>query len=175
MESAEVQTNDPIPDDIMRKFFPDIIFKGKQVIIHHDGAFPPDLLQAIDNRANQLKAKFFAVEILRQDIPRLYALERGVTQPPWGTLFYLSDKEAFVVSSVPSDDSTPQPLHVRVAQCNIPIDQAVYSVLAWTLLHYGALGLPKLPVTIQHAEDLAQWLSLGMLPDKTEGDVPFWL
>jgi argonaute-like protein implicated in RNA metabolism and viral defense len=87
----------------------------------------------------------------------------------------LNDFEALIVSSVPTDNRTPEPLHIRVPLKNVPVDLAVYSVLAWTLLHYGIPGLPKLPVTIQHADDLAQWLARGMLPDKTEGDVPFWL
>ena len=35
--------------------------------------------------------------------------------------------------------------------------------------------IPRLPVTIQNADKLAEWLSKGMLPDNVNNDVPFWL
>jgi hypothetical protein len=124
----------------------------------------------------KLKAEFFPIEITQRDVPRLYALESTVTQAPWGSVFLLNDAEAFLISSIPSADSTPRPLQIRLPLGNLPIEQAVYSVLCWTLLHYGTLGTPKMPVSIQNAENLTEWLRRGMLPDDaSNGDVPFWL
>ena len=175
MESAELETGANVPASLIEKLFPAMFFKGKSVIIHHDGTIPADVLNGLQTVAKKLNAEFFPVEIMRRNVPRIYALNNGITQPKWGTLFRLNEFEAFVVSSVPTDNRTPEPLYVRLPLKNAPVDLAVYSVLAWTLFHYGSPGMPKLPVTIQHADDLAEWLSRGMLPDKTEGDVPFWL
>jgi hypothetical protein len=175
MDIHELERGDEVPLSIIQTLFPEIIFKGQQVIIHHDGYLSAEILQQLENWAKQLGASFYPVEILQWAVPRLYALESKVAQAPWGSIFLLDDMQAFVVSSIPSADSTARPLHIRTPLANLPIAQAVYSVLAWTLLHYGMLGTPKLPVTIQNADKLAEWLSRGILPENSRGDVPFWL
>lgn len=175
MDIQELETGEATPMSIIQNLFPELIFKGKDVIIHHDGYFPGELLQQLEIWGKQIQAKFYPVEILQRDIPRLYALEAKVTQAAWGSIFLLGDTDAFAVSSEPSPDSTARPLHIRTPLANLPIAQAVYSVLAWTLLHYGTLGTPKLPVTIQNADKLAGWLARGILPENIRGDVPFWL
>jgi hypothetical protein len=175
MEIRELASDAPIPLEMLQALFPEAIFKGKQIIVQHDGQFSPALLEALQAWGKKLKSEFYPVEIMQRDIPRLYALDNGVTQAPWGSVFLLNEKEAFVVSSIPSADSTPRPLQIRCPLGNLPIEQAVYSALCWTLLHYGTLGTPKLPVSIQHAENLTEWLRRGMLPDNSNGDVPFWL
>jgi hypothetical protein len=175
MEIRELADDETIPLEMLQALFPEAIFKGKQIILHHEGTFSPMLLEALQAWGKKLKSEFFPIEISQREIPRLYALENGVTQAPWGSVFLLNEGEAFVISSIPSADSTPRPLQIRVPLGNLPIEQAVYSVLCWTLLHYGTLGTPKLPVSIQNADNLSDWLWRGMLPDNTNGDVPFWL
>jgi hypothetical protein len=175
MEIRELASDAPIPLEMLQALFPEAIFKGKQVILQHDGAFSPALLEGLQVWGKKLKTEFYPVEVVQRDIPRLYALDNGVTQAPWGSVFLLNENEAFVVSSIPSADSTPRPLQIRCPLGNLPIEQAVYSVLCWTLLHYGTLGTPKLPVSIQNSDNLAGWLGRGMLPDNSNGDVPFWL
>lgn len=175
MDIEELEVGQEPSLNLVQSLFPEMIFKGKEVIVHHDGYFSSTLLQQLEYWAKQIKAKFYPVEILRWDVPRLYALEGKVTQAGWGSIFLLGDMDAFAISSIPSPDSTAQPLHIRSPLANLPIAQAVYSVLAWTLLHYGTLGTPKLPVTVQNADKLAEWLSRGILPENNRGDVPFWL
>lgn len=175
MATEELDSGDPIPLAVWQAIFPEDIFAEKHIILHYDGYMPQDVLDRLHRWASVLNSRFLPIEILHRDVPRLYGLEGGITQAPWGSVFRVNDAEAFVVSSEPAQGSTPLPLYLRVPDMSLPIEQAIYSVLAWTLLHYGTLGTPKLPVTIQHAEDMAQWLARGILPDNTVGDVPFWL
>jgi len=185
LELTEVERDAPIPFSILQRVFPILFFNGKKVILHHAGGFPADLLQMLDKLADELGATFYPVEILQRQVPRLYGLAKQVTQAPWGSTFRLSDTEAFVVTTDPGADRTAKPLHIRMLLPLTPqngdpsdavtIEQVVYSVLAWTLLHYGAQEALSLPVTVQHASDLAEWLGRGMVPQKPQGDVPFWL
>ena len=47
---------------------------------------------------------------MRAGVPRMYAFSTGKIEPPhWGSVFRLSDTEAFVQSS----ETTIQPLHIR--------------------------------------------------------------
>lgn len=175
MHTIELDAGDAIPLAVWQALFPEDLFAEKRVILHHDGALPREVLDRLQRWGTVLGSRFFPVEILRRDVPRLYGLAGGITPAPWGSVFRVNDEEAFVISSEPGPDSTPLPLHVRVPDASLLIEQAIYSVLSWTLLHYGTYGTPKLPVTILRAEDMAQWLARGILPDNTAGDVPFWL
>ncbi|MCS6836776.1 MAG: hypothetical protein NZ750_12265 [Anaerolineae bacterium] len=172
-ESVELAPDDVIPPDVIPRLFPQETFGQRAVILHHDGEIARDVLRALGQWAKQIGFSMGAVEVYRWGAPRLYALEKGVVAPPWGSTFRVSDEEAYVVASSPVS-GTPQPLRVRVVGRSLPIEQAVYSVLAWSLLHYGAQGVNKLPVTLSAADDMASWLGRGLhLP--RSGDVPFWL
>jgi hypothetical protein len=176
MDTLELDRDEPVPFVLLQTLFPHELFEQKRVIIHHDGELAAETATLLTRWQQVLSAQFTLVEILRDNVPRLYGLADGkIIQPPWGSLFKVNDSEAFIVSSAPSPYATAQPLHVRVVDDSLPVESAVYSVLAWTLLYYGAARAPKLPVTIQHAEDIEAWLAKGMLPAEREGDVPFWL
>lgn len=175
LEQVELELGEKMPFIVLQSLFPSETFTKKRIILHHDGLFDAETLELLARWAKVLKAEFYPVEILRDDVPRLYTLDRQIVQPAWGSVFWCSGQEAFVVSSTPGKDSTPRPLRVRVPVGELGVDQAVYSVLAWTLLHYGTLGTPRLPVTIYHAAEMAQWLARGILPEARQGDVPFWL
>lgn len=147
-------------------------------MIHHDGALWEDLLTALMVWGQAIKAAFLPVEIIRFGAPRIYAIDNGVVQPPWGSAFKLSDSEALLISSLPKDDITPQPLHIRTVNAGHPplaIDKALRGVLVWTLLAYGAERLPKLPVTVLNADHLSDWLRKGGRFQANEGQVAFWL
>ncbi|MFW5692294.1 MAG: hypothetical protein ACOCX3_02970, partial [Chloroflexota bacterium] len=173
------QTGDQIPYVLMRDLFPQRQFTGKRIILHYPGEFPADLLAAIRGWGMAIKATFYPVEIIRTGAPRIYATGKGgISQPPWGSAFRMSDTEALLVSSLPTENVTPQPLHIRTVSAGsspLPIGAVLRSVLVWSLLAYGAERLPKLPVTVLNAEQLREWLGRGgqLLPG--EGRVPFWL
>src|SRR5207244_10901918 len=101
-------------------------------------------------------ATFHLIEVIKSGTPRIYADRGGeIAQPPKGTALQLSETEAFLVSSLPPfADATPQPLHLRT-DGSLPISPAIHSVLAMTLLHYGSLRPPTLPVTIHYSDRIA--------------------
>ncbi|MCU0512400.1 MAG: hypothetical protein MUE40_07500 [Anaerolineae bacterium] len=176
VETLTLERDEPVPFVLMQTLFPHELLAQQRSIVHHDGPLPALTLHLLERWQVALNGHLIPVEVLRQHTPRLYGMGGGkIGQPPWGSFFRLNDAEGYLVSSSPAPDTTAQPLHVRVHGGGLLIEQAVYSLLAWTLLHYGLATTPKLPVTLQHAEDMAAWLAKGMLPAGREGDVPFWL
>jgi argonaute-like protein implicated in RNA metabolism and viral defense len=98
-----------------------------------------------------------------------------VYQPSKGTALRLSDREAFLVSPLPPfSNVTPNPLHLRTS-AGFPIEQAIHSVLALTLLHLGSLKSPRLPVAIHYSDEIAYLALQGIKPRNLEGKVPYWL
>jgi hypothetical protein len=172
---APVQEGEGIPDLLLEKLFPPQLLKRKRIVLHFDGRMRRDVLRAIGGWEDELGANFYPVEIVQRGVPRLYAFNKGrIEQPPWGTIFKLNQSEAFVLTSSAPGDATPQPLHIRT-ELPLSIDDAIHSALIFTLFHYGALKRPKLPVTVHHAEIIETGALRGVLPQNSEGDVPFWL
>lgn len=164
-----------LPYVLMRDLFPQREFSKKRVIVHHDGEYATDLLEALAGWGKAIGATFYPVEIVRFGSPRIYAIQNGIVQPPWGSAFKLSSTEALLISSLPQDDITPQPLHIRaVGSTPLPIEKALRGVLVWSVLAY-AERLPKLPVTVMNTQQFAYWLDKGGTFGSDEGDVPFWL
>ncbi|WP_376796598.1 Piwi domain-containing protein [Thermogemmatispora sp.] len=99
----------------------------------------------------------------------------GITSPPKGSTLLLNDYEALLVSTLPPSPAvTPEPLHIR-SEPPFPIEQALHSVLALTLLHAGSLRPPRLPVTIHYSDELGGLALVGIRPPRAEGTLPFWL
>lgn len=170
-----VQEGEGIPERMLEKLLPAPLLKRKRIVLHFDGRMRRDVLRAIGGWEDELGATFLPVEIIQRSVPRLYAFNKGrIEQPPWGTTFKLNQSEAFVLTSSAPGDATPQPLHIRT-ELPLSIDDAIHSVLIFTLFHYGALKRPKLPVTVHHSETIESGALRGVLPANSEGDVPFWL
>lgn len=164
-----------IPPKVLRRLFPLKEFQGKRVIIHRDGLFRGEEKPALKDWAAQIKAEFHLVEVIKSGAPRLYQQTTQIDKPPKGTVFKLSETEAFLVSSPPPfKGSTPRPLQIRT-EATFPIEKAVHSVLSLTLLHYGSVREPRLPVTIHYSDKIAELSLLGIKPKNLEGDIPFWL
>ncbi|MEQ8675164.1 MAG: hypothetical protein RLP44_20675 [Aggregatilineales bacterium] len=174
-----VEQNDTPPYVLIRDLFPQRDFARKRVIIHHDGPLSAMLLQTLRVWGQAIGAVFLPVEINRFGAPRLYGIDdKGICKPTWGSAVKLSASEALLVSSVPDADVTPQPVSISIvgdAHQNLPIEEALRSVLVWTLLTYTPGKLPKLPVTIMNADQLAYWLEKGNQFITPQGNVPFWL
>lgn len=165
-----------LPYVLIRDLFPQKEFKGKRIVLHHDGPLPEDLLAALTGWGQAIGATFYLVEIVRYGAPRLYGIEGGIIQPPWGSAFKLSDREALLVSSLPDGDITPQPLHIRlVGDAVLPLTEVLRGVLVFTVMAYDSVRLPKLPVTVVNADEVDYWLGKGGTFGADEGSVPFWL
>jgi hypothetical protein len=165
-----------IPDHVLQSLFPAKEFQGKRVVIHRDGYFRGEEKRDLRSWAQRIGADFFFVEVLKTGTPRLYARQKGHTiQPMKAEAFKLSQTDAFLISSLPPfADATPQPLHLRT-EPPFTIEQAIHSVLALTLLHYGSLRPPRLPVTIHYSDRIAYLALMGIKPRNLEGTIPFWL
>ncbi|HLG79115.1 MAG TPA: Piwi domain-containing protein, partial [Ktedonobacteraceae bacterium] len=145
-----------IPEHVLQTFFPQRLFEGKRILIHRDGIFRGNEKQVLKERAQQLGAKIMLVEVLKTGTPRLYGMKnRVIDLPAKGSAFKLSEQEAFVVSTPPPfKGATPAPLHIRVDP-PFTIEEAIHSILSLTLLHYGSLRQPRLPVTLHYSDEIA--------------------
>jgi argonaute-like protein implicated in RNA metabolism and viral defense len=165
-----------IPKHVLIRLFPADEFRGKRVVIHRDGYFRGEEKQVLQNWAKEIGAVFYLVEIIKSDNPRIYRMLKGnIQRPSKGDFFKLNDYEAFLVSSLPpSKEDTPHPLHIRT-DGSISIEDAIHSVLSLTLLNYGSLRPPRLPVTTHYSDRMSHMLLKGIRPKNLEGSNPFWL
>lgn len=126
---------------------------------------------------DQIGTTFYFVEVIKSGAPRLYARENEKTvKAPKGSILKRSETEALLVSSeFPTGfKATPQPIQVRTHP-PFPLEHALHSVLSLTLLHYGSIRLPRLPVTIHYADKICSMAAKGLKPDTRDGAIPFWL
>lgn len=165
-----------IPRNVLQHLFPLREFQGKRVVVHRDGLFRGDEASALEKWGRDIGATFYLVEVIKSGTPRLYeSADKFVYQPAKGTALRLSGTEAFLVSSLPPfQNVTPNPLHLRASE-NFPIEQAIHSVLSLTILHFGSLKSPRLPVTIHYSDEIAYLALQGIKPKNLEGSVPYWL
>jgi argonaute-like protein implicated in RNA metabolism and viral defense len=170
-----------LPANVLYRLFPASEFENKRVVIHRDGPFMQGEKATLRRWADQLGASFYFVEVIKTSAPRVYGIDENnqIQQPPEWTAFTTSSTEAFLVSYAPKPDSydsygTPRPLHIRTEH-PFSIHDALHSVLSMTLLHYGSIKHPRLPVTVHYADKLGEMLLRGIRPSNTEGSVPFWL
>ncbi len=160
-----------IPDNLLMQLFPRDLLHKQRILIHSDGRLRRNAQRALGSSEDELDSVFYPVEVIRAGVPRMYAFNAGKIDPPtWGSVFRLNDTEAFVQSS----PTTLQPLHIY---CEPPltIEQAVHSVLMFTLFHYGAITPPKLPVTTYNAEPIETGTLRGVMPSEMVAKLPFFL
>jgi len=175
METVELDKGDPVPFIVMQTLFPEERFGGKRVVVHRNGDFTIEELTMLARWEKVIGMTFYPVAISTDVVPHIYRLEkRSIKQPDWGTMFMINDLEALIVTSTTDGDTMPMPLHVK-APFDLGIHYALHSILMWTILNYGTTRPSRLPITIQYAHEMGQWLSRGQLPSATSGDVPFWL
>lgn len=165
-----------IPEQVLESLFPRSQFSGKRVVIHRDGYFRGNEKRILSAWAESLAAEFYFVEILKSGAPRLYReVNQEIRQPLKGDIFKISEVEAFLVSSPPPfKAATPQPLQIRTDD-SFNINDALQSVLALTLLHYGSIRPPRLPVSIHYSDKIGYLALRGIKPKNLEGNLPFWL
>ena len=166
-----------IPPHILQDIFPQTEFSGKKILIHRDGNLPDSEKEALMEWGNQIGTTFHFVEVIKNGAPRLYASQNQViVRAPKGSILKLSETEALLVSSeFPTGfKATPQPIRVRTHP-PFSLEHALHSVLSLTLLHYGSIRLPRLPVTIHYADKICSMAAKGLKPETLDGATPFWL
>jgi len=164
-----------LPKPIIHRLLPARDFAGKRVIVHRDGPFRGYERQDLQAWGDEIGASFFLVEIIKSGTPRLYMAKNGsIEKPPQGTLFKLNDQEGFVVTTTAHKRSTPRPLTIRT-DGSLSVEDAAHAVLSMTMLHYGSLRPPRLPVTIHYSDRIGYLALRGIKPKSLEGTTPFWL
>lgn len=165
-----------IPANVLQSLFPVSEFAGKRVVIHRDGYFRGREKEALASWANEIGATFHFVQVIKSGSPRVYALvEKEIQQPEKGSAFLLQETEALLISTLPPfRNATPRPLRILVDP-PFSIEQALHSVLSMSILHYGSLRPPRLPVTIHYSDKIAYMALRGIKPNNLQGTVPYWL
>lgn len=166
-----------IPQQILQDIFPRKEFTKKKILIHRDGILPESERRALIEWGDQIDATFYFVEVIKSGAPRLYASKnKDIVKAPKGSILKLSNTEALLVSSeFPMGfKATPQPLRVRTHP-PFTLEHALHSVLSLTLLHYGSLRSPRLPVTTHYADKISSMAVKGLKPETLDGAIPFWL
>jgi hypothetical protein len=166
-----------LPPDVLRELFPEEEYGGKDILVHRDGPFRGAEAETLKEVGKEIGASFSLVEVLKQGASRLYEYQDGdVEQISKGVFLKLSDEAAYVASSPPPfDRSTSQPLQVRVKDGGLSIEEAIHSVLSFTLMHYGSVRPPRLPVTLHYSDNIAKLIMDGIQPPQPEGQKPYWL
>ncbi|PJF27202.1 MAG: hypothetical protein CUN53_04945 [Phototrophicales bacterium] len=173
--AASMPSDGGISDALLTAILPASIVSGRRGVIHHDGEIPIALAQALGGWEIETGGTFCPVEIIRSDAPRLYALQSGrIETAPHGSIFRLNDREALVMTSHAPSDTAAAPLFIRTDP-EFSIDDAVHSILDFTVMHAGQPIPPKLPVTIHHADHIAQGIRRGLFPSRIDSASPFWL
>ncbi len=173
--AASMPSEGGIPDALLEKLLPASIVSGQRAVIHYNGEIPAALAQALGGWEGETGGTFCPVEITRSDTPRLYALRSGrIETAPHGSIFRLNDREALVMTSHAPSDAAAAPLFIRT-EPDFSIDDAVRSILDFTVMHAGAPIPPQLPVTIHHADHIEQGIQRGLFPSVIDSAAPFWL
>ena len=166
-----------IPQRILQDIFPQKEFTKKKILIHRDGILPELERKTLIEWGDQIDATFYFVEVIKSGAPRLYAIEnKDIVKAPKGSILKLSETEALLISSeFPTGfKATPQPIRVRTHPPFV-LNNALHSVLSLTLLHYGSLRAPRLPVTTHYADKISSMAVKGLKPETLDGAIPFWL
>jgi hypothetical protein len=165
-----------IPSGVLQTLFPMRDFENKRIIVHRDGYFRGDEREALYRWGQSIGATFHLIEVIKSGSPRIYGMNGGgAMMPEKGMYMRINDREALLVSTPPpSKEATPRPLHIRT-DGSLSLEAGIASVLDLTLLHYGSLRPPKLPVTIHYSDRIAYLALRGIKPKDLEGNTPFWL
>lgn len=89
-------------------------------------------------------------------------------------IFYLSNKEAIIINNEVKGNKTVNPLRIRVCDDQTNLDNAILSVMALRLMHFGTTKTPKLPVTISFSDRISGFVRKGITPPYKRGSIPWW-
>ncbi|MEH2163195.1 MAG: Piwi domain-containing protein [Nostoc sp.] len=173
-----------IPKQFLEGLLPKKEFEGKTVLIYRDGPFRGQEVANLLEWAEAIGCKLILVECRKSNIPRLYNLvNKTIAAPEKGLALRISSTEAVLVTTQVTEKlGLAHPLRLTVitknhpALISPPIEQVVETTLKLTLLHHGALKMPRLPMPIYGAHRMAKLRLKGIYPSSMlEGDRQFWL
>jgi len=176
LEEASVE-GETIPSSRLRRMFPPEAYAEKRVVIHRDGPFRGEEVKTFQKLEREMDSTFHLVAVRKQGAPRLYGLKDGsATRAPKGSYVRESSRAAHLASSPPPfEGSTPRPLQVYVRSESLSIEEALHSVLSFSLMHHGSVRPPRLPVSLHYSDSVASRLQNGIRPPNQKGKLPYWL
>lgn len=179
IEDAAIE-GEEIPQRVLERLLPAAELEGKTILIYRDGQFYGKEAEYLLKRGDAIKAKLILVECRKSGVPRLYNSKQKVLQTPeLGLTLRLSSREAIVVTTKVSDSvGLARPLRLTVLEQGYPaeIEKVVETTLKLTLLHHGALQIPRLPMPLFSADRIAELRLKGINPTSTlMRDRQFWL
>ncbi|AFY32165.1 Piwi domain-containing protein [Calothrix sp. PCC 7507] len=182
LEDALIE-GEEIPKRVLEKLLPAKELEGKTVLIHRDGRFCGQEVANLLEWAEAIGCKLILVECKKSGSPRLYNfVNKTITAPEKGLALRVSSTEAVLVTTqVTEEMGLADPLRLTVITANHPalisppIEQVVEITLKLTLLHHGALKMPRLPMPVYGAHKMAKLRLRGIYPSSMlEGDCQFW-
>lgn len=183
LEDALIE-GEEIPKRVLEKLLPAKELVGKTVLIHRDGHFCGQEVANLLEWAEAIGCKLILVDCRKSGSPRLYNfVNKTITAPQKGLALRISSTEAVLVTTqVTEEMGLADPLRLTVITANHPalisppIEQVVEITLKLTLLHHGALKMPRLPMPVYGAHKTAKLRLRGIYPSSMlEGDCQFWL
>lgn len=180
LANGTILDGETIPPEMLEMLFPPEDFGGKRVIIHRDGRFPNAELDSLIGWGQRIGAEFYPIEVTKSGTPRMYRrLDEKTDQALRQTIFHVDEQTAFIVTSPPPAPgnvakTTAQPLKIRNLS-SLTMNQALLSVFSLTMLHYGSVRPPRLPVSTHASDKIAGFLLRGIRPGQSTGNRPFWL
>ncbi|BAY74606.1 hypothetical protein NIES25_10200 [Nostoc linckia NIES-25] len=183
LEDALIE-GEEIPKRVLEKLLPAKELVGKTVLIHRDGRFCGQEVANLLEWAEAIGCKLILVECRKSGNPRLYNfVNKTIAAPEKGLALRISSTEAVLVTTqVAENIGLADPLRLTVITVNHPalisppIEQVVEVTLKLTLLHYGALKMPRIPTPVYGAHKTAKLRLRGIYPSSMlEGDRQFWL
>ena len=164
-----------LPTTILEKIFAKSMFQGKTIMIHRDGFFRGEEISFLKKLGEKYNIKFKFVEVIKRNVPRLFSAKNGkYFNPDKNQIFYLSSKEAIIINNEVKGSKTANPLRIRVCDDETNLDNAIISVMALRMMHFGSTKAPKLPVTISFSDRISGFVRRGIKPPNKSGNIPWW-
>ena len=164
-----------LPTTILERIFAKSMFQGKTIMIHRDGFFRGEEISFLKKLGEKYNIKFKFVEVIKRNVPRLFNAKNGqYFNPDKNQIFYLSSKEAIIINNEVKGSKTANPLRIRVCDDETNLDNAIISVMALRMVHFGSTKAPKLPVTISFSDRISGFVRRGIKPPNKSGNIPWW-
>ncbi|MBY8988932.1 MAG: hypothetical protein KGD61_10800 [Candidatus Lokiarchaeota archaeon] len=164
-----------VPKIILEKIFAKTEFQNKIIMIHRDGFFRGPEIQDLKEIGKNYNIQFQFVEVIKGNVPRLFrGSNNKYVNPERNQIFYLSKREVVIVNNKVTGNKTANPLRVRILGENVKLNDAIVSVMALRMMHFGTTKTPKLPVTISFSDRISGFARRGIKPPNKSGKVPWW-
>lgn len=164
-----------LPKIILERIFAKTKFQGKTIMIHRDGPFRGKEIPYLKELGENYNIKFQFIEVIKRNVPRLFKIKNNTPlNPDKNQIFYLSQKEAIIINNKVKGAKTAKPLRIRVCDKDTELDNAIISVMAFRMMHFGTTKTPKLPVTISFSDRISSFVRRGIKPRDRSGNIPWW-